>query len=491
MEEPYTEGVAPHGGPEPCVGDPRGRSEALDRGTHRPAIEPRNGVNRGADVVMTGGRQHRWRRYARVASGPREVGEPVHVRNLHAREPGDPTIALPPGTVRAARGRLRPHARDARLWEVGLPHSTGEAVEQGAVWLRRWWREGGSARGTRPAQHAPDTEPGQVCQVRWTVCVGSGLMRTGVGPERGAQCGSSARWDPCGGPPERAVPTATVGDPRGRSEALDRGTHRPAIEPRNGVNRGADVVMTGGRQHRWRRYARVASGPREVGEPVHVRNLHAREPGDPTIALPPGTVRAARGRLRPHARDARLWEVGLPHSTGEAVEQGAVWLRRWWREGGSARGTRPAQHAPDTEPGQVCQVRWTVCVGSGLMRTGVGPERGAQCGSSARWDPCGGPPERAVPTATVDVPRGRGEALTGVRAGRAIEPRNEAIGVPTLYKRRKATSLTALSRAVGGPRVVRDPWHVRNLHAREPGDPTLAQAADHGLGRSGNTRWYA
>jgi hypothetical protein len=209
MEEPYTEGVAPHGGPEPCVGDPRGRSEALDRGTHRPAIEPRNGVNRGADVVMTGGRQHRWRRYARVASGPREVGEPVHVRNLHAREPGDPTIALPPGTVRAARERLRPHARDARLWEVGLPHSTGEAVEQGAVWLRRWWREGGSARGTRPAQHAPDTEPGQVCQVRWTVCVGSGLMRTGVGPERGAQCGSSARWDPCGGPPERAVATAT------------------------------------------------------------------------------------------------------------------------------------------------------------------------------------------------------------------------------------------------------------------------------------------
>src|SRR6187401_916070 len=65
------------------------------------------------------------------------------------------------------------------------------------------------------------------------------------------------------------------------------------------------------------------------------------------------------------------------------------------------------------------------------------------------------------PESCVDVPRGRGEALTGVRAGRAIEPRNEAIGVPTLYKRRKATSLTALSRAVGGPRVVRDPWHVR------------------------------
>ena len=242
MEEPYTEGVATHGGPEPCVGDPRGRSEALDRGTHRPAIEPRNGVNRGADVVMTGGRQHRWWRYARAIRGPREVGEPVHVRNLHAREPGDPTIALPPGTVRAARGRLRPHARDVRSWEVGLPHSTGEAVEQGAVWLRRWWREGGSARGTRPAQHTPDTEPGQVCQVRWTVCVGSGLMRTGVGPERGAQCGSSARWDLCGGPPERAVPTATAVVREGGGEALTGVRAGRAIEPRNQGVRGADAV---------------------------------------------------------------------------------------------------------------------------------------------------------------------------------------------------------------------------------------------------------
>ena len=93
------------------------------------------------------------------------------------------------------------------------------------------------------------------------------------------------------------------------------------------------------------------------------------------------------------------------------------------------------------------------------------------------------------PESCVDVPRGCGEALTGARAGRAIEPRNEASGVPTLYKRRKATLLAALSRVVSGPRAVRDPWHVRNLHAREPGDPMLALLADHRVGRSGNTRW--
>ena len=220
MEEPYTEGVATHGGPEPCVGDPRGRSEALDRGTHRPAIEPRNGVNRGADVVMTGGRQHRWWRYARVAGGPREVGEPVHVRTLHAREPGDPTIALPPGTVRAARGRLRPHARDARSWEVGLPHSTGEAVEQGAVWLRRWWREGGSARGTRPAQRAPDTEPEPVRQACWTACVGS--------------CWSEPALD-LSEEPSAVVPHAGIcagGRPKGRSLPRSRlPSHRERCGP--------------------------------------------------------------------------------------------------------------------------------------------------------------------------------------------------------------------------------------------------------------------
>ncbi len=30
-----------------------------------------------------------------------------------------------------------------------------------------------------------------------------------LAPEAGAQCGKSARWDLCGGPPARAVPTAT------------------------------------------------------------------------------------------------------------------------------------------------------------------------------------------------------------------------------------------------------------------------------------------
>ena len=56
--------------PRPCVGDPRGRSEALDRGARRPAIEPRNAFGRGADAIVDDGRQHRWRRFREPSADP-------------------------------------------------------------------------------------------------------------------------------------------------------------------------------------------------------------------------------------------------------------------------------------------------------------------------------------------------------------------------------------------------------------------------------------
>ncbi len=90
------------------------------------------------------------------------------------------------------------------------------------------------------------------------------------------------------------------------------------------------------------------------------------------------------------------------------------------------------------------------------------------------------------PESCVVAREGGGEALTGVRAGRAIEPRNEHFGVPTLSERRKATSAAAISRGAVGPRVVKEPGHVRNLHAREPGDPAPARAVDQRAGRPGN-----
>ena len=49
---------------------------------------------------------------------------------------------------------------------------------------------------------------------------------------------------------------------------------------------------------------------------------------------------------------------------------------------------------------------------------------------------------------------GRGEALTGARAGRAVGPRNAGTRGPTPSAERKATPLAALSRAAWGPRAV-------------------------------------
>src|SRR5436309_2240892 len=71
-----------------------------------------------------------------------------------------------------------------------------------------------------------------------------------------------------------------------------------------------------------------------------------------------------------------------------------------------------------------------------------------------------GPATHGGPEPCVDDPRGRGEALVGARAGRAIEPRNEGSWVRTPCRGRKAKLSAGRSRAVGGPRAVGEPWHV-------------------------------
>ena len=92
------------------------------------------------------------------------------------------------------------------------------------------------------------------------------------------------------------------------------------------------------------------------------------------------------------------------------------------------------------------------------------------------------------PESCVGDPRGRSEALTGVHVGRAIEPRNPHFGVPKPLTGLKATSLTAFSRAVSGPRAVGEPGHAWSLHAREPGDPMIARPVDDRAGRPGNAQ---
>jgi hypothetical protein len=58
------------------------------------------------------------------------------------------------------------------------------------------------------------------------------------------------------------------------------------------------------------------------------------------------------------------------------------------------------------------------------------------------------------PESCVRVREGVGEALTGVRVGWAIEPRNQHFGCRRRTTGWKATSAGALSRALGGPCAV-------------------------------------
>ena len=80
------------------------------------------------------------------------------------------------------------------------------------------------------------------------------------------------------------------------------------------------------------------------------------------------------------------------------------------------------------------------------------------------------------PESCVGVPRGRSEALIGVRAGWVIEPRNAILvwGADALLKAEGNTA-GGVRRVVGGPCAVREPGHVRSLHAREPGDLVVAR----------------
>src|SRR5664280_857681 len=91
------------------------------------------------------------------------------------------------------------------------------------------------------------------------------------------------------------------------------------------------------------------------------------------------------------------------------------------------------------------------------------------------------------PESCVDDPQGRGEALTGACAGRAIEPRNQGFGVPTLSQGRKATIAGGASASRQGT-----PRGQRTRACTEPPCARTGRSHDcpptrRGAGRSGNT----
>ena len=70
MEESYIEDLASHDGPVHALAIREGAAKRWIRGARRPAIQPRNGVDWGADAVMARGRQYRWRRFGEPSADP-------------------------------------------------------------------------------------------------------------------------------------------------------------------------------------------------------------------------------------------------------------------------------------------------------------------------------------------------------------------------------------------------------------------------------------
>jgi hypothetical protein len=110
MRELYIEGVAIHGGPESCVCAREGAGEALTGVRAGWAMEPRNHLVRGADVVPRNGRPYRWQRYRELWADPAR-SENLCMYGISMRENRE-IPRSPVGVIgrRAARGRPRPQA---------------------------------------------------------------------------------------------------------------------------------------------------------------------------------------------------------------------------------------------------------------------------------------------------------------------------------------------------------------------------------------------
>ena len=117
MREPYIEGVAIHGDPESCVGDPRGRSEALTGGVRAGLLSRETPskfrvptLSQWAEGKTAGGV------IRELLVGPARSEIPGTYDELHAREPGDLAV------VREVLVMPRPG------WFAGWQTSAGRAA---------------------------------------------------------------------------------------------------------------------------------------------------------------------------------------------------------------------------------------------------------------------------------------------------------------------------------------------------------------------------
>lgn len=108
MEEPYTEGLASHGGPESCATVRKGGSEALTGVRVGRAMEPRN-HGFGAPTPSAWAEGNTFGSAMRELSGGPARSENLSMRGIFMRENRE--VPLSPVVViwrRAAQGRPRP-----------------------------------------------------------------------------------------------------------------------------------------------------------------------------------------------------------------------------------------------------------------------------------------------------------------------------------------------------------------------------------------------
>ena len=79
------------------------------------------------------------------------------------------------------------------------------------------------------------------------------------------------------------------------------------------------------------------------------------------------------------------------------------------------------------------------------------------------------------PESCSDSREAAAEALTGARTGTVSSREINPSGVPTLLSEAEGNTNCAASARRNRLRAVGDPWHVRNLAAREPGGPHVAR----------------
>src|SRR6202022_2623397 len=146
--------------------------------------------------------------------------------------------------------------------------------------------------------------------------------------------------------------------PRGFRRSVDRGAHRPAIEPRKIPILGADAVQMAEGNTSGRVIA-SARTTRRGQRPWHVQTLLAREPGDLAIDRSATAAGPHREGEEPkpmmHGREKSDSAIVAEKPTNKAVPT----ARSRWSEGWGPRGTRISKARTGHRTGQLCHRRWS------------------------------------------------------------------------------------------------------------------------------------